>query len=119
MDLQHLLSFKNRLIDERNRLKQDIEGTDTARVESTRTPGELSNDPTHAADHDAEDVRKEVTVEETLTEELRAVNAAMERISDGTYGYCEQCGREIGRERLEAIPHTTRCVECERQEENA
>jgi DnaK suppressor protein len=42
---------------------------------------------------------------------LRQVRAALQRIEDGTYGYCIDCGREIDRSRLEAVPWTTYCRE--------
>ena len=41
-----------------------------------------------------------------------AAQAAADRIADGSYGRCAACGREIPRERLEAVPETTHCVEC-------
>lgn len=43
---------------------------------------------------------------------IRQINAALQRISDGTYGDCETCGEEIALGRLEVIPETTRCVNC-------
>jgi DnaK suppressor protein len=44
-------------------------------------------------------------------EELRQVREALERIEDGTYGYCIVCGREISKERLDAVPWTPYCIE--------
>jgi RNA polymerase-binding protein DksA len=49
--------------------------------------------------------------------ELRAVSAALRRLSDGTYGYCGDCGDEISLERLAAHPSAARCVECQRKHE--
>jgi len=43
---------------------------------------------------------------------IRVIQAAIERIDDGTYGICENCGEEIAEGRLEAIPEATRCVNC-------
>ncbi len=37
---------------------------------------------------------------------------ALERIESGLYGICEECGDAIAVERLEALPHTTRCTGC-------
>ncbi|MGH2806847.1 MAG: TraR/DksA family transcriptional regulator [Actinomycetota bacterium] len=45
-----------------------------------------------------------------LRTHLRAVDAALQRIEEGTYGRCERCGREIPFERLEARPTATLCV---------
>ncbi len=43
---------------------------------------------------------------------LRAIQVALDKIADGTYGECEACGREIAEGRLRAIPEATRCVDC-------
>jgi len=50
-------------------------------------------------------------------EELRDIEAAVQRIDAGTYGDCESCGNEIGHPRLEAQPTATRCVQCQSQYE--
>src|SRR5688572_996402 len=46
-------------------------------------------------------------------EELHDIEAALQRIEDGSYGDCEQCGSEIGYPRLEAQPTATRDIECQ------
>lgn len=48
-------------------------------------------------------------------DELRDIEAALQRIEDGSYGDCEQCGIEIGYPRLEAQPTATRCIQCQSQ----
>jgi len=45
-------------------------------------------------------------------EELRLIEAALERIGDGEYGRCLECGREINTGRLKAIPYAERCIDC-------
>ena len=40
------------------------------------------------------------------------VEAALERVEDGTYGVCEQCGGPIAEARLEALPATRSCITC-------
>ncbi len=45
-------------------------------------------------------------------EHLAAVDAALGRLDDGTYGVCERCGRPIPAERLEVRPTATACVVC-------
>lgn len=44
--------------------------------------------------------------------ELRAINAALKRIEEGTYGECVNCGEEIPERRLEIIPHAALCTRC-------
>jgi RNA polymerase-binding transcription factor DksA len=43
----------------------------------------------------------------------RAADAAVARVSAGTYGRCEHCGGEIGEERLAALPDATTCIACQ------
>lgn len=45
--------------------------------------------------------------------ELREVDAALQRLKNGSYGRCERCGAAIGRRRLRTIPEAGNCLECE------
>ena len=45
--------------------------------------------------------------------ELRAVDAALARMDDGTYGLCTRCGGDIGDARLRANPAAERCIACQ------
>ena len=47
----------------------------------------------------------------TLQETLEAVDAALHRMDEGTYGLCERCQAPIAPARLEAMPSATRCIE--------
>jgi RNA polymerase-binding transcription factor DksA len=49
--------------------------------------------------------------------QVRLVNAALERISDGSYDCCLQCDGEMGIKRLTALPHAIYCVGCQEQVE--
>ena len=44
---------------------------------------------------------------------LRKVEAALQRVRQGTFGVCAQCGNEISNKRLEAMPWTEYCRECQ------
>lgn len=48
---------------------------------------------------------------EGLTE-LAQVNAALQRMNNGTYGVCVACGQEINVARLEARPYAAKCIDC-------
>ena len=43
---------------------------------------------------------------------IRIIQAALNRIEDGSYGICESCGKDVGEARLAAVPEATRCVDC-------
>lgn len=44
--------------------------------------------------------------------EVQAINAALDRIQNGTYGICQKCGDEISQERLDLLPFTPYCRRC-------
>jgi DnaK suppressor protein len=49
----------------------------------------------------------------TLTRnEIKEIRLALNLIETGQYGKCTACGGEIGRERLAAMPYTTKCIKC-------
>jgi RNA polymerase-binding transcription factor len=50
-------------------------------------------------------------------EKIRQIDEALERLSEGTYGVCESCGLEIGEERLQAMPFTRLCRDCQQEQE--
>lgn len=45
-------------------------------------------------------------------QELRAIDAALERIAKGTFGRCARCGEAISQARLAAVPHAALCEAC-------
>jgi DnaK suppressor protein len=47
------------------------------------------------------------------------IQQALQRLNDGEYGICEECGEEIGIERLKARPVTTLCIDCKSNQEIA
>lgn len=49
---------------------------------------------------------------ESLRKALDEVDAALERIEEGTYGTCASCGKDIGEARLEFRPESVLCVDC-------
>lgn len=52
-------------------------------------------------------------------DELRAIEYALARIRAGSYGICRACGEPIPEERLEAIPETPLCIDCQSRAEEA
>ena len=44
---------------------------------------------------------------------LEQITGALQRLGEGRYGVCENCGRSIPRERLEILPHARFCVPCQ------
>jgi RNA polymerase-binding transcription factor DksA len=48
---------------------------------------------------------------------LQEIAGALERIGQGTFEWCQECGTEISKERLQALPYARVCVECARNAE--
>jgi len=49
---------------------------------------------------------------------IAKINEALDRLDDGTFGICEECGEEISEARLKARPVTTLCIDCKKKQEN-
>lgn len=74
------------------------------------------------------DINDRATVEAEASLELRTrnryrklldkIDSALKRIDDGTYGYCEETGEEIGVKRLEARPIATLSIEAQERHES-
>ena len=56
---------------------------------------------------------------EAEARELTEIDDALERIESGSYGACEECGGEIGKARLQAMPYASLCVQCKREQERS
>jgi DnaK suppressor protein len=61
----------------------------------------------------------ELALLQMKAETLHKIDEALARLEDGTYGYCFECGEEISRQRLRALPFAVRCKECEEAREVA
>jgi len=108
-------SFREALENERTQLRSQIEHHDIGNSSLTDSIGELmsSSADNHLADTASETFERELDegLEEGAVRRLREVDEALTRIDDGTYGTCAVCGREIPRERLEAVPWATLCID--------
>jgi len=48
---------------------------------------------------------------------VKKINGALEKLNNGDFGMCEECGREISEERLKARPMAVLCIECKKMQE--
>jgi RNA polymerase-binding protein DksA len=116
IDTEH---FRSALLEERKRVLDAIEYLHLENPGSLRDEsGEVALD-NHLADEATETIDREVdyTLEENSEHVLAAIDAALQRIEDGTFGICRTCGKAIAEERLAAIPYATQCIDCKRRDE--
>ena len=111
-----LKEYKERLLGLRARLRGDVSQMADAALKKNRSEGngDLSSMPIHMADLGSDNFEQEFTLSLMETEEgtLGNIEAALERLEDGTYGVCEECGVKIPKKRLNAIPYALMCVKC-------
>ena len=111
--------YKQLLLDERDRLKHAInylhEENPGSIIDET---GEETSYDNHLGDTATVTYDRELdyTLEENSEQVLADIDAALQRIEDGTYGICTNCGKPISEERLEARPWTTLCIDCARKQ---
>lgn len=75
--------------------------------------GDLSSYDNHPADMGTEmfEREKDMALNNLDEQHLNDISEALHLLSKGAYGYCKVCHKEIGFERLKAIPHTKYCIE--------
>jgi len=112
-DLQY---FRDKLNELAARLRGDVTGLRQEALRKTggEASGNLSNAPLHPADLGTDNFEHETNLGllELQGQTLGEVDTALERIREGTYGECQECGGQISRSRLEALPYTPLCIAC-------
>jgi len=73
-------------------------------------------DPTDRATLES-DRNFELRIRDRERKLIGKIKDALQRIEDGTFGICEDCGEEISEERLKARPVTTLCIDCKTKQE--
>lgn len=120
MSVMNVDRFREALLEERRRVAAAIENlhADHPGTISDET-GEDAVYDNHLADTATETYDRELdyTLEENSEHVLAAIDAALKRIEEGTYGICSNCGKPILEERLEALPWATLCIDCQRERE--
>ena len=109
--------FEKRLLDERKRaVAQMAQFDETLGVSEEAATGELSLWRFHMADIGTETFEREQNLLLASREGrlLWHIDEALRRLyrSPETFGQCDECGRKIAFERLDAIPYVPRCVHC-------
>ncbi|HHW02948.1 MAG TPA: conjugal transfer protein TraR [Thermoanaerobacterales bacterium] len=112
--------FKTRLEEMKKQLEDEMRVLIQRGSEPLKeSVGELSSYDNHTSDLGAEtfEREKDLGLKDNTKILMMKVNHALDKIRDGSYGICERCGKPIDEERLEAVPYTTLCIECKKEEE--
>jgi DnaK suppressor protein len=111
MDPQRLAAFRAALTEERHRLLEEI--ADAA----PEAPGQMTYGSQAAMASEVFAQQRDLALRDRSTRQLEAVDAALERLDEGTFGTCRSCSRPIAEERLEARPWAALCIDCQRLED--
>ena len=111
---QTLLEERQRVVDAINYLHEENPGSIEEQVEEIQ--GTADN---HLGDTATVTLDREIdyTLEENSEHVLAAIDSALARLDEGTFGICRTCGQPIPPERLEAMPWATQCIDCKRRDE--
>ena len=101
-----------RLDSEKKRLTEELEQLQTsASSADERREGSPFGKREEEATETLE-LEKRLTLENRVRQEIATVEHALEKIEKGTYGLCDNCGKKIAPERLEALPQASLCLNC-------
>jgi len=113
--------LEQRLLQERARAVRALERLDETATASNGDDGDLTSYPLHLADRgtDAQEQEKSLMLLGKEGVRLTSIDAALRRLykEPARFGVCERCGRAIPFERLDVVPWTTSCLECQQAQE--
>lgn len=117
----NLERFRTLLLEERGRATQALERLQSGSSLSLEEENEEESYDNHLADIATATFTRELdySLEDNTEQIVAAIDEALRRIEEGTFGTCARCGSRIAEERLEAMPYATTCIECKRRDERA
>lgn len=112
--------LKQMLDNRRRELHAEVQGK-MRDVREEGTWGGKLNEVLDAVESSEADIQEDIefALIQMKSETLNKINDALARLEQGDYGYCFDCGEEIGEKRLRALPFAVRCKDCEEARENA
>ena len=108
-DIEYVRKLLTSMLDE---AKQKGDST----IEELNGSNELFADPADRATAES-DRSFTLRIRDRERRLIRKIQAALQRIDEGTYGICEECGEEIAVARLKARPVTRLCINCKAKQE--
>lgn len=104
-----LATYKKNLLDK----KRDL----LRRISAAKESGENAGEVVHGDYIDQANFTQDREISYVLSDrdrqELKAIEGALDRIAEGTYGICEKCGEDVDSRRLEVLPYARFCLSCQ------
>ena len=114
MDKKKLETFKKRLEERQQELRKKV-----TTMQQDGRAADVADMAQDIADRAASSYNKEFLFHQSTNDRalLGMVEGALGRIREGNFGQCISCGKEINSKRLEAVPWTRHCIECQEKAE--
>ena len=111
---KELEEFKSLILEKRNKVIDDLAESRKRADEARESNSVNAIYSSHMADAstDQEEMEKSYYWMDRENKFLQYLNRSLEMIEKGTFGICTTCGELISKERLEEVPHTSKCFNC-------
>lgn len=121
MSKKDLKKYKDLLLKEREKIGGELDhiAKDTLKKSQRDSSGDLSGYSYHMADMASDDYDRDFSLGRASEEQdvLYTIDEAIKRVGERTYGFCLQCGKAIPKKRLNALPYTEFCINCQKSKE--
>jgi DnaK suppressor protein len=120
MSQSRYTELKQMLDGRRREIQAEVQGKMRGVREEGTWGGKL-NEVLDAVESAEADIQEDIefALVQMKSETLNKINDALQRLEQGDYGNCFDCGEEIAEKRLRALPFAVRCKDCEEARENA
>ena len=111
---KELESFKSMVLDKKSKTKKDMDDNKKRADEILKSNSTNSLYSSHMADASSDHTDMERAYYFIAREKkfITYLNRALDMMDEGTFGKCKECSSLISKERLEEVPHTTKCFKC-------
>ena len=121
MDKDELMKLKAQLEAERVKIADGLNHLERDNLNRSQrdASGDLSGYSFHMADMATDNFDREFSLDLASGEQvlLNRIDEALRKITEGTYGVCENCEKPIAAKRLKAVPYAKLCIKCKEEEE--
>ena len=109
-----LKEFRKEILNKRNKISDEIDTLKNRAEEMLKESTSNALYSSHMADASADHVEMEKTYYMIAREKkyIQYLDKALLMINEGTFGMCVSCNKLIDKERLQEVPHTTKCFDC-------
>lgn len=114
---EELAGVKDELEADVAKLTSELAGMEHEMADLISDSGDGAGDDHADAGAKSFEREHEFSLADNSRQMLEQSEHALDRIADGTYGICEDCGTPIGKLRLQAFPRATLCMQCKQKQE--